>query len=100
MTKLSADYEEGLRAAMEDPAEAAAYLNAALEDGSRDVFLLALRDVAVARGLSKLAREAELNRENLYRMLSEEGTPQFSSSQALLDALGFRLSVEPKGAAA
>ena len=100
MTKPSVSYEQGLKEALADPEEAAAYLNAALEDGSQDVFLLALRDVAYARGLRQLARETSLNRENMYRILSEKGNPQLSSLTALLDALGLKLAVEPKRAAA
>ncbi|MCX5733055.1 MAG: putative addiction module antidote protein [candidate division NC10 bacterium] len=100
MTKPSVGYEQGLKEALADPEEAAAYLNAALEDGSQDVFLLALRDVANARGLTHLARETSLNRENMYRILSEKGNPQLSSLAALLDALGLKLAVEPKRAVA
>jgi len=100
MKKPSVDYEQGLKDALADPNEAAAYLNAALEDGSQDVFLMALRDVANARGLMHLARETSLNRENLYRILSEEGNPQLSSLNALLDSLGLTLAVEPKQAVA
>jgi probable addiction module antidote protein len=100
MTKASADYEQGLKEALADPEEAAAYLNAALEDGSQEVFLLALRDVAVARGLTRLARETSLNRENMYRILSETGNPQLSSLKVLLDSLGLKLAVEPKRAVA
>jgi probable addiction module antidote protein len=100
MTKPSVGYEQGLKEDLADPEEAAAYLNAALEDGSQDVFLLALRDVANARGLTHLARETSLNRENMYRILSEKGNPQLSSLTALLDALGLKLAVEPKRAVA
>jgi len=100
MTKPSVDYDAGLHEDLCDPGEAAAYLNAALEDGSQDVFLMALRDVAKARGLARLARETALNRENMYRILSEEGNPQLSSLKALLDSLGLRLAVEPKRAVA
>lgn len=57
---------------MKDPEETAAYLDAGLEDGDPQVFLLALRDVAEARGISKLATETKLNRESMYRMLSGE----------------------------
>lgn len=96
MSHLTASYEEALA----DPAEAAANLNAALEDGSQEVFLLALKDVATARGVSRLAREADLNRENMYRILSKKGNPQLSSLKALLESLGLRLAVEPSPAAA
>ena len=93
------NFEEVLAEDLEDPAEAAEYLNACLEDGDPRVFLLALRDVARARGgVAKLAEATELNREHLYRMLSENGNPELSSLEALLDALGFRLSISLKEA--
>ena len=100
MTKASVKYEDGLKKALADPEEAAAYLNAALEDGSQDVFLMALRDVAEARGLTRLARVTSLNRENMYRILSEKGNPQLSSLNALLDSLGLKLAVKVKNVAA
>jgi probable addiction module antidote protein len=98
--RASASYESGLKEALADPAEAAAYLNAALKDGSQDVFLMALRDVAKARGLSRLAFETSLNRENMYRILSKAGNPQLSSLKALLDSLGLKLTIEAKRAVA
>jgi len=92
-------YEDVLDEDLKDPAEAAGYLNACLEDEDPEVFLLALRDVARARGgLARLAEMTELNREHLYRMLSENGNPEFRSLEALLDALGFRLAVTLKRA--
>ncbi len=94
------DYLLGLKEDLTDPEEAVAYLNAAIEDGSQKVFLMALRDVTEAWGMAKLAREAKLNRENMYRMLSQQGNPQLSSLVGLLDALGLRLAVEIKSAAA
>ena len=94
MNTTTARYDEGLRQALADPAEAAAYLDAALAEGDMDGFLLALRDVAEARGMSEVARNAKLNRENLYRMLASTGNPQLSSLTALLHSLGLRLAVE------
>ena len=94
--RKTADYDLGLKEDLADPDEAVAYLNAALEDGAQDVFLLALRDVANARGLTRLARDTSLNRENLYRILSDEGNPRLSSLKALLDSMGLKLSVESK----
>lgn len=92
-------YEDVLDEDLKDPAEAAGYLNACLEDGDPEVFLLALRDVARARGgVAKLAEATELNREHLYRMLSQNGNPELRSLEALLDALGFRLAVKLKEA--
>ena len=92
-------YEDVLDEDLKDPAEAVGYLNACLEDSDPEVFLLALRDVARARGgLAKLAEMTELNREHLYRMLSKDGNPELRSLEALLDALGFRLAVTLKKA--
>jgi probable addiction module antidote protein len=78
---------------------AEAYLNAALEEDDPRVFLLALRNVAQARGMSKLAARSKLNRGSLYKMLSKRGNPSLRSLGALLSGLGFRLAVESKDAA-
>jgi len=94
MNQTSTDYEIGLREALLDANEATAYLNAALEDEDQEVFLLALHDIAEAHGLSRVAQEAFLNRENLYRMLPSAGNPQPSSLKALLKSWGLRLAVD------
>ena len=94
MSNASRPYKESLLEDLRDPAEAAAYLTAALEDESPDVFLVALRNVAEAHGMKRLAEGAELNRESMYRMLSDQGNPQLSSLTAVLHQLGLRLSVE------
>ncbi|MCC5850239.1 MAG: putative addiction module antidote protein [Verrucomicrobia bacterium] len=90
------NYDAGLHEDLLDPVEAAAYLNAALDDGTQSIFLMALRDVAKAHGLTRLSRETTLNRENMYRILSEDGNPQFSSLKTLLDSLDLKLAIEPK----
>ena len=90
----SKPYHPELIKALRDPREALEYLNAALEDGDPDGFLLALRDVAEAQGgVAQLAEAAKLNRESLYRMLSDRGNPELRSLDALLRALGFRLAI-------
>ena len=96
MDNRTKDYRESLLHDLQDPGEAATYLTAALEEGDSAAFLLALRDVADARGISMLAAKAQLNRENLYRMLSEHGNPQLDSLTTLLDALDLRLAVAVK----
>lgn len=96
----SRSYQRNLLEALKDPVEAAEYLNAALEDGEPEVFLLALRDVVDSYGgMGKLSATTSLNRENLYRMLSTKGNPEFFSLSTVLDVVGFRLAVEPKAAA-
>lgn len=101
MTK-SKNYQDALLESLTDANEAAAYLNAALDDGDNEVFLLALRNVADARvgGMSNLAQASGLNRESLYRMLSENGNPELNSLSRLLQALGLKLAVETDESAA
>lgn len=97
--KSSTQYHQDLIESLKDPAEAVGYLRTALEERDMpEVFLVALRNVAEARGISQLAKDAQLNRENLYKMLSEKGNPELSSLYAILDALGLKLSVEIKEA--
>jgi probable addiction module antidote protein len=93
MTHRTKDYHASLIEALRDPEEAAAYLNAALLEHDMPTFLLALRNVAEAKGMRALAGEAQLNRESLYRMLSAHGNPQLASVQALLQALDLELTV-------
>lgn len=93
MQKKVNDYKADLLADLRDPEYAAGYLSGAIVE-SPETFLLALRDVAEAqKGMTKVASEAGVNRENLYRMLSEEGNPRFSSLYAVLEALGLRIAV-------
>jgi probable addiction module antidote protein len=88
-------YRESLLHSLKNPDEAAHYLNACLEDEDEHVFLLALRDVAEAHGgVRALSRNAHLNRENLYRMLSKSGNPSLDSLAAVLNACGLRLAVQ------
>ncbi|MHB8348580.1 MAG: addiction module antidote protein [Acidiferrobacterales bacterium] len=90
----SRHYDETLKETLSDPEEAAEYLNAALEEGDPALFLLALKDVAnVHGGIARIAQAAKLNRESLYRMLSENGNPTVNSLNALLHTLGLRLAI-------
>ncbi|MBI5809720.1 MAG: putative addiction module antidote protein [Deltaproteobacteria bacterium] len=97
MTKKSASYQEDLIEALKDPREAAMYLNAAIEDGDKEVFLLALRNVTIAHGgMSAIAKKAHMNRESLYRMLSRKGNPELKSILNLLYIVGLKISIEPE----
>ncbi len=88
-------YRKSLFESLKNPEDAANYLNACLEDENPRVFLLALRDVADARGgIKSVSRTAHLNRESLYRMLSKSGNPSLDSLAAVLNACGLRLSVQ------
>jgi probable addiction module antidote protein len=94
MKKASVSYRKHLLKDLADPKFAAAYINAALEEDSQEAILLALRDVAEARGMQAIARYSKLNRESMYRMLSKRGNPQLSSLTRLLKSLGLSLSVQ------
>ncbi|MDH4361555.1 MAG: putative addiction module antidote protein [Nitrospirota bacterium] len=93
MKKIKA-YQPDLIESLRDAGEAEEYLNATLEEGDPELFLLALRNVAEAQGgVAQLAEKAKLNRESLYKILSKRGNPELKSLDALLNALGFRLAV-------
>jgi len=94
------DYEKGLFKRLQDPEYASEYLNEALREGNQEVFMLALRDVAKAKGIARAAQESNLNRETMYRMLSENGNPNLSSLNKLLDSLGLTLTIGRKETAA
>ena len=89
----SYDVAEHLRT----PEEMAAYLDARLEDAPDDVagIARALGDVARAKGMSQVAKEAGLSRESLYRALSEDGNPSFATVLRVARALGVRLHALP-----
>jgi probable addiction module antidote protein len=92
----SRDFQESLIELLVDPIEAEEYLNAALEEGDRELFLLCLRNVVEAQGgMRKIAKGSVLNRESLYKMLSKKGNPKISSLDSLLHAMNMRLAVQP-----
>ena len=89
----SYDVAEHLRT----PEEMAAYLDAWLEEAPDDVsgIARALGDIARAKGMSQVAKEAGLSRESLYRALSEGGNPSFATVLKVARALGVRLHAQP-----
>ncbi len=79
---------------LRDPEYAAEYLSAAVEEG-KDELLLALRDVARARGVADVAKIAHRGRESLYKTLSEQGNPGLDTLLSVLNALHLKLHFEP-----
>lgn len=78
-----------------DPKFATEYLRAALEeDDEPSVLLIALRHLAQAQGVAKVAKAAGIERESLYRALSRRGNPRLSTLFAVAKAVGLRLTVE------
>jgi probable addiction module antidote protein len=90
--KRNANYKADLLAELRnDPEYAAEYLSAAKAD-SNEAFLVALRDVAEAqKGMKAVAREAKVNRENLYRALSRKGNPSIATLDSVLAVLGIEV---------
>ncbi len=68
-----------------------AYIDAAFEDGDPALIAAVLGDVARARGMTKVAAEAGLGRESLYKALSSGGNPELATVIKVMRALGFRL---------
>lgn len=100
MPKRTKKYENSLVESLKDPYEAAAYLNAHLEDSeaedSEKLFLLALRDVATAFGMTDIAQVSSLGRESLYKSLSATGNPKLTTLKAILAAMDLEFSIQPK----
>lgn len=73
----------------------AAYLEAVMEENDPALLAAALGDIARARNMSQLAKEVGMSREGLYKALSGEGNPAFSTISKVANALGLRLTIEP-----
>ena len=71
----------------------AEYLTAAAEDPNPDVFLAALGDVAKARGMAQIAKDAGLGRESLYKALSVGAHPRFETVNAVMRTLGVKFAI-------
>ena len=78
------------------PEEMAAYLEACLEEADGDAAFVAkaLGDIARARGMAQVAREANVSRESLYKALSGERSPSFETILKVISALGLKLHAE------
>ena len=72
----------------------AAYLTAALEDENPDMFLVAVKDVARARGMSQLAKDTGLGRESLYKALAPGAKPRYDTVLKVVRALGVSLQAK------
>jgi len=94
-TPRDKSYDASLTAALTDPAEAAAYIEAALDLDDSAALLVALRQVAKAHGMAEIARRADVGDKTLFRALSENGNPTLDTVNKVLHAVGLRLSVAP-----
>lgn len=73
----------------------AAYLEAALEERDPGLIAAALGDIARAKGMTQVARDAGLGRESLYKALSPAGNPEFATILKVVAALGLQLHAAP-----
>jgi len=93
---LTKSYDAFLIEELRDPELAAEYLSAAVEDGSVEQLLLALRVVAEAHGgMAAVADKTQLNRQTMYKTLSAEGNPTLTTLLAILNAVGINLTFTP-----
>lgn len=92
ITTTRYDIAEHLRT----PEEMAAYLEACIEEADGDAAFIAkaLGDIARAKGMSQVARDASLSRESLYKALSGERAPSFDTILKVINALGIKLHAE------
>lgn len=81
---------------LDNEAVIAEYLSAAAQDRDGDVLLKALSDVAKARGMAQVAKDAGLGRESLYKALRHGSKPRYETIAAVLRALNVRIAVEVK----
>lgn len=97
MTKNYREYNELLLEQLQDPELVLLYLNEAFHDEDQRVFLLALKNVLEAQGgdMTAVAQEANLSRQNLYKVLSAKGNPTLTSLRSVLHTLGFELAIQP-----
>ena len=79
---------------LDSPEAQAEYLAAAFETGDAAYIKQALSTLARARGMSELAKDADVTRQGLYKALSENGDPRLSTLLGVLNSLGVRLSIQ------
>lgn len=91
------DYQEHLLKKLQNEKFATAYLNEALKEEDPHMFLLALKNVIAAQeeNISSIAKETNLTRTSIYRILSNKGNPKLTNIISLLSSVGLQFSVQP-----
>jgi len=93
MPKRTKDFSPWREEKLADPANAANYLNAAIEE-SNEVFLAAVKDVIKAQeSITTVAQKAGVTRESLHRSFSTSGNPTLDTLSSVLDVLGLKVSI-------
>jgi probable addiction module antidote protein len=71
------------------------YIEACLEENDPQLITHALGVIAKAKGMSQLARDTGMTREGLYKALSDDGNPEFSTVMKVIKGLGLKVSIQP-----
>ena len=69
------------------------YLKAAFEEDDSELLMMAIGNIAKAKGMSEIARKSNLSRQNLYKALSSNSSPKFETIKKVIEALGYKLSI-------
>jgi probable addiction module antidote protein len=80
---------------LDDDGAIAEYMTAVLEVNDPDLLLLALSDVARAKGMAQVAKGAGLGRESLYKALAPGARPRFETVMKVARALGVKFTAQP-----
>lgn len=98
MTKNLKEFKTFFAEKLRDPDYAIAYLNEALADEDKKVFLIALKNVIDANADNKtiLAKETKVSRPTVYRMLSKTGNPRWENITSVMDAMNLQINISAK----
>lgn len=89
-------YCDFLTEQLKDPTLAAEYIMAAINENDQAYLATAISEVVKAHGAVKIAKATSLSRQALHKMLSPQGNPTLHSLNAVLDAIGLKMKIEPK----
>lgn len=78
---------------LDDDETIATYLNGALDDDNQELFLMALRNVARAKGMTQLSEKTGITRDGLYKALSPTGNPSFATIQKVIKAMDLEFKI-------
>lgn len=81
---------------LDDDEAIAAYLDEAMATADAAYIVKAIGTVARARGMTQIAKDAQMSRESLYKSLGGDGNPEFATVLRVMSALGMKFTVEPE----
>ena len=96
MTSVSVNYEKGLIEDLSNPAEAAAYINAAIEEGSEEMLILALQDVAKAMQIDDPAYQSSFEKDNQMSVFSADDGVRLCRLGIVFQKMGLKLGVDAR----